>query len=193
LHRGLRLPVVSGKVTALLLVACLAVTAVLIPFALRLPRWIELESVLAAWWVVWAAVLGMLLYRGWRVSDDASIAVRPPSLDELVFRAATSPAGDLANAAAGEAPRLLVALAALVAAVLFTFGFVLLVELLIPAVALGLYLLVLGMLARVVKDRRRCTRSVLRSTAWGAIWATAYTAPLALVVLAVHSILSRRG
>src|SRR5262249_10174101 len=70
LARRLRLPRLSGKVSAAWLVCCFALTAVLIPMALRLPRWVEFEIVLAAWWAIWLAVLAGLLYTGRRVTDD---------------------------------------------------------------------------------------------------------------------------
>jgi hypothetical protein len=48
-----RLRRVSGRVAAVWLVICLLLTAILIPMALRLPRWIEFEIVLLVWWVLW--------------------------------------------------------------------------------------------------------------------------------------------
>ena len=60
---------VSGTITALWLVACLVLTAVLIPAVLRLPRWVEFEIVLGVWWVVWFAALTWFLFRGLRVTD----------------------------------------------------------------------------------------------------------------------------
>jgi hypothetical protein len=44
------------------------------------------------------------------------------------------------------------------------------------------------MLARVANDFHGCTGNLLRSLRWGAVWATLYTAPLALLVLAGHLI-----
>jgi hypothetical protein len=55
------------------LVICLLLTAILIPMALRLPRWIEFEIVLLVWWVIWFAVLTGFLYRGLRVADDYAL------------------------------------------------------------------------------------------------------------------------
>src|SRR5690242_14129916 len=60
----------SGKASAAWLVICFGLTAVLIPMALHLPRWVEFEIVLGAWWAVWLAVLTWLLFTGKRVTDD---------------------------------------------------------------------------------------------------------------------------
>src|SRR6266852_3935566 len=71
LSESVRLPVVSGKVSAGILVACLALTSVLIiPLARRFPPWIDFEIVLVGWWLVWVVALATLLYRGSQISDD---------------------------------------------------------------------------------------------------------------------------
>ena len=70
LAKRVRLPRLSGRASAAWLVVCFVLTAVLIPMALRLPRWVEFEIVLAAWWAIWLAVLTRLLYAGQRVADD---------------------------------------------------------------------------------------------------------------------------
>jgi hypothetical protein len=70
LARRVRLPRLSGKASAAWLIVCFGLTAVLIPMALHLPRWVEFEIVLAVWWAIWLAVLGHLLYTGQRVTDD---------------------------------------------------------------------------------------------------------------------------
>src|SRR5262245_9975373 len=63
-------PRVSGKATALVVGASLAASAVVLPMSLKLPRWIEAEIVLAAFWLIVAATLIVLLYRGFRLRDD---------------------------------------------------------------------------------------------------------------------------
>src|SRR5258707_11965459 len=69
-----RLPMVSGKASAAAMLACLALTALLIPMALRLDPWLDAEIVLAGWWVVWTVGLAYLLFTGQRVSDDHQLA-----------------------------------------------------------------------------------------------------------------------
>jgi hypothetical protein len=74
LARTVRLPRLSGKASAAWLLFCFLLTALLIPALLRLPRWIDYEIVLAAWWAVWLAVLSRLLYTGQHVADDHRLA-----------------------------------------------------------------------------------------------------------------------
>jgi hypothetical protein len=62
----------------------------------------------------------------------------------------------------------------------------LLVELVVPALFFLAYALVRGALARVANDEHGCEGSLVRAATWGALWATVYVAPLALVVWALH-------
>ena len=78
LIKAIRLPHVSGKTSAAFLIASFALTAALIPMAVRLPLWIDFEIVLAVWWVIWACVLARLLYVGRPVSDDHSLGQPRP-------------------------------------------------------------------------------------------------------------------
>src|SRR5207248_895332 len=69
--RGVRLSLVSGKVSALVLGGCfLLATLMALPLARRIPPWVDFEIVLAAWWVIWAVALSTLLHRGLSISDD---------------------------------------------------------------------------------------------------------------------------
>lgn len=177
---------VSGKWCAAILVLCLAMSAVLLPVAAHLPRWVEFELVLGAWWAVWAIAVAWFLYRGCDVADDmpgppqpSAHGIDPPYVD-------LGGCGlDLA-ALGGEGCGTVVL--GIGAVLLVIAGLWLAVEFLIPGLAFLLYLLVRGMVARAVNDRRDCGGSILRAAAWGIAWATLYTAPLALTVLAVHSI-----
>jgi hypothetical protein len=63
-------PKVSGRLTAMIVGACLIGAAALLPTALKLPRWIEAELVLALWWLIVSTTLSVLLYRDFRLSDD---------------------------------------------------------------------------------------------------------------------------
>jgi len=68
----------------------------------------------------------------------------------------------------------------------------LVVELLVPGIFFLAYLLVRGALARVANDRHDCEGNLVRSVGWGVGWATAYVAPLALVVWLVHTYVKLR-
>lgn len=181
---GLQSGPVSGKWSAAILVLCLAVSAVLLPVAAHLPRWVEFELVLGAWWVVWAIAVAWFLYRGCDVADDMA-GPSSPSFGGLDLSGLDN-AGCLALDLGGQGCETVVL--GLGAVLLVIAGLWLAVEFLIPGLAFLLYLLVRGMVARAVNDRRDCGGSILRAAAWGIAWATLYTAPLALTVLAVHSI-----
>lgn len=182
-----RLRRVSGKVAAAWLVVCLLLTAVLIPMALRLPRWIEFEIVLVVWWVVWLSVLTGFLYRGLRVADDHTLH-EPRNWFSGWFSSArrTTSEGSWWDGffwgwLIGED-----AIVGIIALVVLVAGIWLLFEVAIPVVLFLLYFVSRGMLARVVNDRHHCRGSIGRALLWGFTWATLYTMPLAAAVWFVH-------
>jgi hypothetical protein len=59
-------------------------------------------------------------------------------------------------------------------------------EIAIPVVLFLLYFAIRGMLAHVVNDRHECRGHIARALAWGALWATVYSAPLAGAVWFIH-------
>ena len=61
-----------------------------------------------------------------------------------------------------------------------------LIEVAIPLVLFLLYFVTRGMLAQVVNDRHRCRGRLGRALAWGLVWATLYTTPVAAAVWYVH-------
>jgi hypothetical protein len=203
-----RTPPLSGRLTALALMLCFAFTALAAPFAMHLPKWVEAEIVLSAWWIVWAISLGVILYRGTRVSDDHRFA---PSVSLSDFgggrgarrsssRTSSSSSsagwfdglsgiGDLGDAGEGclyVIGAILLAGAALLVAWL-------LVELIIPTVFTLAYLLLIRALQVVTNDRHGCKGIPSRAAGYGALWATIYIVPLAVVVLIVHAIARKHG
>jgi hypothetical protein len=190
-RRAVQLPLLSGKASALALVACLGLTAVLIPMALRLTPWIEYEIVLVVWWLIWAVTLTVVLHRRQRITHDYEL--RPPrkwfewkSLGEwfriLDLGGLDVPASDSLGMAC-----LVVVVAIIAIPVLLVLAWVV-IEVAIPLVAFVTYLVIRGMLARVANDWHGCQGSWARSALWGAIWAAVYTLPLALIVWSVHRI-----
>jgi hypothetical protein len=182
LRRSIKLPVVSGKASALVLVACFALTGVLIPVALRLPAWVDAEAVLAVWWALWLGVLTGLLYAGRQVSDDHRLA--PPA-------GAMSPGGwwdwfpefgflGLEGCLLGLVVLLVVALLGVVAWFVAEFA--------VPLLTFVLYLAVRGMLAQAVNGRPACQGRLGRSLAVALGWATLYTAPVAGAVWLIHAL-----
>ena len=63
-------PRTSARRTALVMSACLVFTGAAVPFALHLPRWVEMEVVLAGWWLIWTVVLTVVARRGAELVDD---------------------------------------------------------------------------------------------------------------------------
>jgi hypothetical protein len=172
-------PPVSGVTAVCVIGAALLVAAAVVPGLLSLPRWIELEAVIAVWWLVLAATLATLLHRGQRVARDAATA---------------QPAGgggfgsgggwESLNLADGcvDLDAIWVVIGVLLA---FLLG-LLVVELLLLPLLFGAYLLLLAALRRAANDRHACEGHAPRAVLWGALWATLYTAPLAALVWAVH-------
>src|SRR5688572_17607926 len=63
-------PPVSAGMAVFVIGAALVLTGALLPGALDLPRWLEIEVVLLAWWLLMTVTLTVLLYRGWRIARD---------------------------------------------------------------------------------------------------------------------------
>jgi hypothetical protein len=69
-------PTVSARTSAFVVGAVLIASAVLLPASLKLPRWIEIEIVLAAWWAMLIVGLAVLLFRGTRFHEDHAFRMR---------------------------------------------------------------------------------------------------------------------
>lgn len=181
-------PPVSGRSTTLIVALCLALPALALPAALGLPRWLEAEIVLASWWLVWASALSLLLFRGFRLSHDYVLRAPRSPLELGSGSSSGSGCGDIGSGCSdpGCGEGIVVVLLAAVAAVVTLAAAWLLVELVVPALFFLAYILVRGALARVANDDHGCEHIFFRAVGWGALWATVYVAPLALVVWAVH-------
>jgi hypothetical protein len=171
----------SGLWTSVSLLGCMLTAAVAVPWLLRLPKWIEAEAVIAIWWGLWCCILTVLLYRGWRLSDDHVLASsrvrgnRPPA------RAASEDGGPSWLDLGGGDELLIVLLLALV------FGAAwLVVELAVPGLFFCAYLLVRTSLAHVANDRHGCEGQLGRALGWGVLWSTLVALPLAACVLLAH-------
>jgi hypothetical protein len=188
LIKAIRLPHVSGKASAAWLVVCFALTAALIPMAVRLPLWVDFEIVLSVWWVIWAGVLARLLYVGRPVSDDHS-----PGQPRPWYRAAFEPAKAASDSPwwwfgmwDSEGCAIVFILIFFVFALFFAAWLV--IEVAIPAIAFLLYFTVRGMLATVLNYDHGCQGRVVRSAVRAVLWATLYTAPLAGFVWLIHRV-----
>lgn len=189
-------PRVSGTTTALVVGTAFLVSGVLLPTALKLPRWIETELVLTAWWVVLSAVLSFLLYRGYRLADDwvyFSPWDRPASADETKPSTPTAKSAksgldwgcsDGCSGIDGEGA--LVALVVGAALALLLGAAWVLVEIAAPLVCLVVYALVLRAVGRVARDNHQCQGDLGRAVGWGLGWATLYLLPLAALTGILH-------
>lgn len=194
-------PRVSGAVTAGAVASAFVACAVLFPVALKLPRWVEAEVTLGAWWAVLTGVLAALLHRGYRLRDDM-VFVAPwdrlgkdgatptakPSSGSSALRGCGDFAscGDGCSGIDGEFAVVLVVGAALIAVLLGAAWVV--AEIALPIVLYVGYAVVSRALMRVAHDRHGCEGDLAKSVGWGALWATIYLAPLALLVLVLHRI-----
>lgn len=73
----------------------------------------------------------------------------------------------------------------ILAVLLIGFALIVLVEFIIPAVAILLLISIGGMLARAVNDTHECEGRFGMSLLWGFLWATVYTGPVAVIILLV--------
>jgi hypothetical protein len=179
-------PRVSARTTVVLVLACMTFTALVVPFALQLPRWLEIEGVLGGWWASWAAVLAVLAYRG-RPLDDGAAALWPdeaPSAQPRPVREAEARPSrwwylaDLTFNSEGVVVVLALCLALGVAW--------LVVELVAPAVFFATWVGLTHAVRRARVSRRR--GQLAYAALHGVLWATAYVAPLAVAVALVHKL-----
>jgi hypothetical protein len=193
--QALALPSVSGKMSALAMFLCLALSAglaYLLSAPLHLPVWVRWEIVVGAWWLVWLLALAHMLYWGKRLSDDHRMGA-PRSWFGGGSRGSSGGGSgwnlgpvDFQGTGEGCGEGCATVLAVIVAVIAVVAAAWLIIEVIIPALAFLLYVLIRGMLARVVNDRHACTGHLGRSLLWGSAWATAYAAPLAGLIWLGH-------
>jgi hypothetical protein len=197
-------PRVSGTQTTAVVLASLVVCAVLFPATLHLPRWVEFEVVLVAWWLVMSGALAWLLYKGLRIADDFRLTLKRPGADPKTSAAAQTskpkksgswldPSGCADPGGCTDAEGcvgVLVVGIAVVAAVGVAW---LVAELIVPVFFAACYVLLTRALARVANDKHDCAGRLGPAIRWGMTWAALYVAPLAAIVWAVHAAWKLRG
>jgi hypothetical protein len=176
----------------------LLAVAMALPLVRRFPPWVDFEIVLAAWWVIWVVALSVLLYRGQPLSDDFRLGPArnwfgglfgPRPLHESRETGWWWPSPWFTLDLEG----CLVGIGLVLAVVVAVLAMWLLVEVLIPALAFVMYLLIRGMLARAVNRAHQSRGRLGLALAWGMLWATAYTAPLVALVWAAHRVHASRS
>jgi hypothetical protein len=199
--KRIQLPLVSGATSAVVLFACLLIAGGIVYLAgagMHLQPWIRFELVMVVWWLIWAAALARVLYQGVRVSDDM-VQHRPRSWFGGGQRKRSGSGrwydwlaiGDLGPV--GEIEGCAWAIAIVLAVVVIVLLAWLLVEVIVPLLAFLFYAMIRGMLARVANDDHGCTGRWQRAALWGGLWATVYTAPLALLVWVIHLIAANQA
>jgi len=144
----------------------------------------EANLVMGAWWLVWVAALTWLLFRGDPVDDDAEWIGKGTSRLSSWWDWASAPWDVGCWFDEGCASIVL----AIFAVLLLGLAFVLLVEFVVPAIAILLFLSIGGMLARAVNDNHDCKGRQGTSLLWGTLWATVYVGPVAAVVIWVAAV-----
>lgn len=184
-------PTISGRATALITLATMALTAAAFPLVLNQPRWVEFEWTLLAWWTMAAFSLSALLYRGHEIEDDHFFQT-PSGLGRDTLDGANQLGGcdpvvfDFADGCEGIVGVAVAALALVFTLLAALFAAWLLVELVIPIVFLTFYVTTLAAIRRAARDRHDCEGNVPRSLRWALTWATLYIAPIATLVWLLH-------
>ncbi len=191
--RAAALPGVSTRWTGFVLMVCLVLAAVALPLFLHRSAWVEAESVLLAWFLIWTGVLTWLGYRGRPLVDDGPPPMPRQSLghgsqDKSTGRRWPDWGWD-GSFDVGDGDGIGGLLLAIVAVAIVTFILVFVVQFVLPIVMGVLYALIRLMLGRVA-DRADATRGQLAaSLGRGALWAAVFVGPLALGVWLIHAVL----
>ena len=189
-------PRVSGSLTALAVAVPFAVAAILFPKLMKQQAWVEAEVVLAVWWFVFASVLAVLLYRGYRLKDDY-LFVEPwkrfggtgggkGKARGGVSRGCDSLSGCDGCGGGFDSEGVVVVVLAAVAIAVLLGGAWVLAELALPIVLFAGYATITRALTQVAHDRHGCEGELLKAVAWGGLWSALYLAPFSLLVALLH-------
>jgi hypothetical protein len=179
---------VSASRAIVVLLVVLALAAVLVPLPMHRPVWVEAEAVLAAWWLVWAAVLSSMLYAGIGVRNDWSPRTRQSNehREGIAHFLSNLDLPDFDLGGSSEMDGCVSAIVAIALVGLLILGVWILLEVVFPLVIPLGYGLMLLLLSRVVHRHESCRGQPLRAMAFGMGWASVYTLPLVLGVALVH-------
>ncbi|MEQ1821615.1 MAG: hypothetical protein ABL949_03820 [Fimbriimonadaceae bacterium] len=169
---------VSRRFLALVVLLLLSVLIMVFSLAVKMPRWIEAEIILTAWWTIWIGILATLLYKGRQVEDDSEVTYGgkfSSSVAEASGCGLDAAVVGCGEGFAGGCAAILIALLAVLVAGL-------LVEFVLPALGFLLFISVGGMFARAVNDTHGCDGRLGKSLLWGCLWATLYIGPLLAIV-----------
>jgi hypothetical protein len=201
------IPRLSARAAAGVVTAALVATSTLLPVVLHLPRWIEVETVIAVGWLAAAATFATALYRGARVTDDYAYRAPwnrppeekrpsqkpPPAKGSAKGRGGGGGIGSVVDLSGIDGEGCIGALVGLVLAGVALGAAWLMVEIVAPALFVLVYWTLLRGLRRVVLDAPACAGNAGRAMARGMAWASVYAAPVAAIAWCVHHVLRARG
>ncbi len=189
------LPRTSARRTALVMSACLVFTGAAVPVALHLPRWVEMEAVLAGWWLIWAVLLTVVARRGAELVDDHELVIRLPwsPASKSPLRAARAQAPTKERSTGWSKLLDLLTFPSDLEALVFVVGLAMVLGvalagawLVIEVVAPVLFAVAYFGVVRALRRAAEYRGSTVRASLAGAGWATAYVAPVALLVWLLH-------
>jgi hypothetical protein len=182
-------------------IVCLAIlfSAASFPMMFDLPVFMEVELVILVAYLLVAATLTRILYRGDVLEDDRVFVAPQSPLEDvdpsappqasLLERYAPRRCGEDGCSAAGceEGGIFALVLVAIIAIVVFLLSLAwVIVEVALPIVFVICYELVLLAVRHASRDRVRCKGDLLRSSVRGALIAAMYVAPVGAVTYLLH-------
>jgi hypothetical protein len=185
-------PPISASATVIVILACCAFTALALPPLFSMPRWIEIEVVLGAWWLVWAVVLGILAHRGRPLDRDYSLSSDAPPHPDRAPPPLREPSSrwswlDVLGAVTDLEGIVIFVVGAIVITLAIA-ATTIVVDFAAPVLFLVAFTGVQAAMRRSLVARHQ--GQALRSAFHGAAWATLYVAPLAVVIGLTHVMLA---
>jgi hypothetical protein len=179
---------VSGVKTAVLVMLSMLLVALALPGLLHLPRLVEFEIVLAAFWLLWGSLGTLLLYRGFRIAHDHVLS-RPRAPWQFWESNEKREASRDGDDGRGFGWLGCIDVYFIVPLTILTLAFMaawLMVEVVIPVLFFLAYLAVRSALAAIANDEHHCQGHVGRALAWGFGWSSVYILPLAGTLALIH-------
>jgi hypothetical protein len=173
---------VSGAKTAAIVALSMVLVGLAVPSVLNLPSLVEVELVVACWWLLWGGVGTVLLYRSFRVADDHVLArPRLPWAGDLFGKnlwEQQSRADGSCLGCSGCFPSFELLVPFVILVVAFGLSW-LMVEVVLPLVFFLVYLSVRAGLSAIANDDHDCQGHLGRALGWGFLWASVFVLPLA--------------
>lgn len=196
-------PETSAQGTAWIVCVAVLLSALSFPMAFQLPMFVEVELVILVTYLLVAATLTRILYRGTVLEDDhvfiapqspladvdPKAEARPSMLERYMPGGNTDPSGCEPACASGCEEGAFVGIVIIVAMVavflLLSLAWVV-VEIALPLVFVLAYELVLAAVRHASRDKHDCRGKLAPSLLYGASYAALYLAPVAIATWLLH-------